>query len=142
LARAQDLRQGSPFDVLHRAPEEAVGGARAVPRYDVRVIEGRHEGCGPMERLLHLGPSPRRAPHHFQRDRLVELQVPCEVHEGRGPAPVYGLELEQAAQVVARRRFARITARGGLLDGGHGRGMTVNGSLVVPVTPPAFATNV
>jgi len=33
---------------------------------------------------------------------------------------VYGLELEQAAQVVARRGLDRITLRR-LLDGGHGK---------------------
>src|SRR5882762_207606 len=146
LARAQHLRQRSPFDVLHGAPEEAVCGAGAVPRHDVRVIEGRHERRGPMERLLDVGPdpgpSPRRAPHHFQRDRLVELQVPREVHEGRGPAPVYGLELEQAPQVVARRRFDRITPRGGLLDGGHRIVTTSNAVLSAPLRPSALTTSV
>ena len=88
LAGAQQLREGPPLDVLHGAPEEAVGGAGAVPRYDVRVIERRHEGRGPMERLLDLRPGSRSARHQFQRDRLIELQVPGKPHEGRGPAPV------------------------------------------------------
>ena len=61
------------------------------------VIEVRDEGGGPVERLFGLGPRHRSARDQLQRDRLIELQVAREEHEGRGPPPVYGLELEQPA---------------------------------------------
>src|SRR6266550_205968 len=97
---------------------------------------------GAMERLLDFRPGSRSARHQFQRDRLIELQVPGQPHEGGGPAPVEGLELEQSAQVIPRR-VHRISPRGGLLDGGHGRrASTVNPLLSSPLTPAALTTRV
>ena len=140
-AGAQHLGQRPPVDVLHRAPEEAIGGAGAVQGHDVRMLERSHEGGGALERLLGFGPRPRSAGNHLQRNRLIELQVTRQAHEGRRPAPVDGLELEQAAQVVARRGVDGIAPRGGRIDGGHRIVTTLNGWLVTP-RPPELALSV
>jgi len=68
---------------------------------NVRVIEGRHERRGPMERLLDLGPGPRRAPHHFSAT-AVELQVPLEV-----PGTWARAGVRSRARTGPRRSFAR-----------------------------------
>jgi hypothetical protein len=70
---------------------------------------------------------------------LVELQISPDAHEGRGPAPVHGLELEQPLQVVARRGVNRIASLRGYFHGGH-RAMS-NGELVAGVRLPDAASN-
>ena len=52
-----------------------------------------------------------------------------------------GLELEQPAQVVARRGVNRVAPERGQIDGGHGRiASTVNPPLVW-LNPPALTTS-
>ena len=144
-ARAQRLGQRPALDVLHRTPEEAIRRADTVQGHDVRVVEGRHQGGGSMERLLGFGacPGPGSAGDHLQRNRLIELQVTGEAHQRRGPTPVDGLELEQTAQVVARCRIDRVASPRRHLDGGHGSDnpVTLNEELVAPVRPFAPASS-
>src|SRR6266566_5051019 len=72
------------------------------------------------------------------RDRPSTYSMEHQKKRSVAPAPVEGLELEQSAQVIPRR-VHRISPRGGLLDGGHGRRVTTVNPLLVLLKPPALA---
>ncbi len=142
-ARAQEFGERSPLHVLHRAPEEAVGGSGAVEWDDVGMVERGGEGGGAVKRLLGVWAGRGGAWHHLQGNGLVVLEIARQAHERGGSAAEHLLELEQPAEVLAGGGIDGVVPIVRRVDGGHGSDSvsTVNRSLSA-VRPSAVARRV